>query len=62
MSNSRLKVFISYGHHPETNRFTQKLCTDLRLQRISTWIDTDIQQGTRWREAIQDAIKYSGVM
>ena len=55
-------VFISYGHHPETNRFTQKLCADLRHHRISTWIDTDIQQGTRWREEIQDAIKYSGVM
>lgn len=55
-------VFISYGHHPETNDFSHKLAKDLRKESISTWIDTDIEQGSRWREAIQDAIKFSGGM
>jgi hypothetical protein len=55
-------VFISYGHHPETNDFTHQLAKDLRQDKISSWIDTDIEQGSRWRESIQDAIKYSGGM
>jgi len=51
-------VFISYGHHEEVSPFAFKLNADLNERNITTWIDTDIDSGERWREAIQDAIKY----
>jgi hypothetical protein len=53
-------IFISYGHHEEVNNFVFKLGADLKKQGVDAWIDTDIAQGDRWRESIQDAIKYSG--
>jgi len=55
-------VFISYGHQEEVSPFTHQLSADLRAAGVSTWIDTDIERGERWREAIQDAIKYSSAV
>ena len=55
-------VFISYGHQEEVSPFTHQLSADLRANGVSTWIDTDIERGERWREAIQDAIKYSSAV
>ena len=55
-------VFISYGHNEEVSPFAFKLNADLNERNITTWIDTDIDSGERWREAIQDAIMYSGAV
>lgn len=55
-------LFISYGHHSEVTPFVVELNKELKSRDISTWVDMDIQQGERWREAIQDAIKLSGAL
>lgn len=55
-------VFISYGHQEEVSPFAHQLSADLRANGVSTWIDKDIERGERWREAIQDAIKYSSAV
>ena len=55
-------VFISYGHHLETSGFAKRLSRDLEREGVTTWIDSEIEQGARWRESIQDAVKLSGAV
>jgi hypothetical protein len=55
-------VFISYGHHAETSGFAKRLSHDLEREGVTTWIDSEIEQGARWRESIQDAVKLSGAL
>lgn len=61
LSNYR-DIFISYGHNEEVNEFVFKLGRDLKSKGVTAWIDTDIAQGDRWRESIQEAIRYSGAV
>lgn len=61
LSNYR-DIFISYGHNEEVNEFVFKLGRDLKTRGVTAWIDTDIAQGDRWRESIQEAIRYSGAV
>ncbi|MBL8182992.1 MAG: TIR domain-containing protein [Blastocatellia bacterium] len=64
MANSQApKIFISYSH--KDRKWLEKIQTILkpviRGNSIEIWDDTQIQSGTKWRQAIKKAINTSNV-
>jgi len=49
-------VFISYVRN--NKRLVKRLCDDLTKQGVKVWLDRrDIKPGTRWQDAVEEAIK-----
>lgn len=48
-------VFISYSH--KDSEYAFKLRDELEYNGFSTWIDTDLDRGTRWGDEIVSKIK-----
>jgi hypothetical protein len=54
-------TFISYSHEDDDWLRELRIMLDPVNQQISTWADEDIAPGTKWRAAIEDALRNARV-
>ena len=55
-NKSTRHVFISYVR--ENQKEVDKLCEELSIHGVKVWLDrNDIKHGSRWKDAIREAIQ-----